>query len=45
VIHNIERPVKIYCDNELVVLYADNNKKTKVVKHINTMFYVVKEKI
>jgi hypothetical protein len=27
------------------VLYPHNNKKTKVVKHINIRFYVVKEKI
>jgi hypothetical protein len=28
----IERPLKIYCDNEPIVLHAHNNKKTKVVK-------------
>jgi hypothetical protein len=45
VIDNIEIPLKLYCDNEPVVLYAHNNKKTKAVKHINIMLYVVKEKI
>jgi hypothetical protein len=45
VVDSIERPLKLYCDNEPAVLYAHNNKKTKVVKHINIRFYVVKEKI
>jgi hypothetical protein len=45
VIDNIERPLKLYCDNESVVLYSYNNKKIKAVKHINIIFYVVKEKI
>jgi hypothetical protein len=45
VVDSIERPLKLYCDNESTILYAHNNKKTKVVKHINIRFYVVKEKI
>jgi hypothetical protein len=45
VVDNIERPLKLYCDNEPAVLYTYNNKKTKVVKHINIRFYVVKVKI
>jgi hypothetical protein len=45
VVDNIERSLKLYCDNEPTVLYAHNNKKTKAAKHINIMFYVVKEKI
>jgi hypothetical protein len=45
VVDNIEVSLKLYCDNELAVLYAHNNKKIKVIKHINIMFYVVKEKI
>jgi hypothetical protein len=44
-VDNKERPLKLYCDNESAVLYAHNNKKTKVAKHINIRFYVVKEKI
>jgi hypothetical protein len=43
VVDSIERPLKLYCDNE-PVLYTHNNKKTKAAKHINIMFYVVKEK-
>jgi hypothetical protein len=45
VVDSIERPLKLYCDNESAVLYTHNNKKTKSVKHINIRFYVVKEKI
>jgi hypothetical protein len=45
VVDNIERPLKLYCNNEPAVFYVHNNKKTKVVKHINITFYVVKEKI
>ena len=45
VVDNIERPLKLYYDNEPAVLYAHNNKKTKAAKHINIRFYVVKEKI
>jgi hypothetical protein len=45
VVYSIERPLKLYCDNEPAVIYAHNNKKTKAVKHINIRFYIVKEKI
>jgi hypothetical protein len=45
VVDSIERPLKLYCDNEPAMLYAHNNKKIKAVKHINIMFYIVKEKI
>jgi hypothetical protein len=42
VIDGIERPLKLYCDNEPVVLYAHNNKKTMAAKHINIRFYIMK---
>jgi hypothetical protein len=45
VVDIIERPLKLYCDNEPTIFYAHNNKKTKTAKHINIRFYVVKEKI
>jgi hypothetical protein len=45
VVDNIERPLKLYYDNEPAVLYAHNNKKIKAAKHINIRFYVVKEQI
>jgi hypothetical protein len=45
VVDSIEIPLKLYCDNEPAILYVHNNKKTKATKHINIIFYVVKEKI
>jgi hypothetical protein len=45
VVDSIERPLKLYCDNEPAVFYAHNNKKIKAAKHINIRFNVVKEKI
>jgi hypothetical protein len=45
VVDSIERPLKLYYDNEPAVIYAHNNKKTNAVKHINIRFYVVKKKI
>jgi hypothetical protein len=45
VVESIERPLKIYYDNDPAILYAHNNKKTKVAKHINIRFYIVKMKI
>jgi hypothetical protein len=44
VVDSIERPLKLYCDNEPTVLYAHNNKKIKAAKRINIRFYAVKEK-
>jgi hypothetical protein len=29
VVDSIERPLKLYCDNETAVLYAHNNKKNQ----------------
>ena len=45
VVDSIEKPLKIYCDNELAVQYSYNNKKSDASKHINIKYYVVKEKI
>jgi hypothetical protein len=45
VVGSIERLLKLYCNNESVVLYAHNNKKIKAARHINIRFFVVKEKI
>jgi hypothetical protein len=38
VVDNIERPLKLYCDNEPTVLYSHNNKKTKAANHITLGF-------
>jgi hypothetical protein len=45
VVDNIEKSLKIYCNNEPAVQYSYNYKKSDVVKHINIKYYIVKEKI
>ena len=42
---SIEKPLKLYCDNELAVFYALNNKSSGAAKHIDIKFYVVKEQV
>jgi hypothetical protein len=43
VVDSIERPLKLYCDNEPTIFYAHNNKSSDAAKHIKIKFYVVKE--
>jgi hypothetical protein len=45
VVDSIERPLKLYCDNEPAIFYSHNNKSSGAAKHIDIKFYVVKEKI
>src|SRR6185503_9162987 len=45
VVDIIQRPLRMYCDNEPAVFYAHNNKSSGAAKHIDIKFYVVKEKI
>jgi len=41
----IERSLKLYCDNKLVVLYSNNNRSSSKSKHIDIKFLVVKESV
>ena len=45
VIDGIEKPLMIYCDNEVVVLYSHNNRSFSKSKHIDIKFLVVKERV
>ena len=45
VVNSIERPLKLYCDNEPAVFNAPNNKSSGAAKHIDIKFYVVKEQV
>jgi hypothetical protein len=36
VVDSIERPLKLYCDNEPAIFYAHNNKSSDAGKHIST---------
>ena len=45
VVDDIYRPLKLYCDNNVAVQYAHNNKSSGVAKHIDIKYYVVKDKV
>jgi len=45
VVDSIEKPLKLYCDNESAVFYAHNNKSSGAAKRIDIKFYVVKEQV
>ena len=40
-----DKPLKMYCDNQPVVIYAHNNKSSNATKPIEIKYYVVKDKI
>ena len=42
---SIERPLKLYCDNNSAVLYANNNRSSSKSKYIDIKFLVVKERV
>ena len=44
-VERIERPLKLYCDNNSAVLYSNNNKNSSKSNHIDIKFFVVKEKV
>lgn len=45
VVDSIEKPLKLYCDNEPAVMYAHNNQSSGAAKHIDIKYYVVKDKV
>ena len=45
VVDGIERPLKIYCDNNSAVLYSNNNRSATKSKFIDIKFLVVKERV
>ena len=45
VVDCIDKPLKMYCDNQPAVFYAHNNKSSKAIKLIEIKYYVVKGKI
>ena len=44
-VDGIERPLKIYCDNNFAVLYSNNNRSTTKSKFIDIKFLIVKERV
>ena len=45
VVDNIDKPLKLYCDNDPAVQYAHNNRSSGAAKHIDIKYYVVKDKV
>ena len=45
VVDDIHKPLKLYCDNNLAVCNAHNNKSSGAAKHIDIKYYVVKDKV
>ena len=45
IVHEVERPLKLYCDNKSAVLFANNNRSLKKSKHIDIKYLVVKERV
>ncbi|KAK6119262.1 hypothetical protein DH2020_046988 [Rehmannia glutinosa] len=45
IIGNVERPLKLYCDNHSAMLYSNNNRSSSKSKHIDIKFLVVKERV
>jgi hypothetical protein len=45
VVDCINKPIKMYCDNQPAVYYAHNNKSSNATKPVEVKFYVVKDGI
>ncbi|XP_062100595.1 secreted RxLR effector protein 161-like [Humulus lupulus] len=45
IFENVERPLKLFCDNNLAVLYSNNNRSSSKSKHTDIKFLVVKERV
>ena len=45
VVQGIERPLKLYCDNQSTVMFANNNQSLTKSKHIDIKYLVVKERV
>ncbi|KAL4283434.1 hypothetical protein GQ457_16G021540 [Hibiscus cannabinus] len=45
ILKNVERPLKLFCDNKSAVLYSNNNRSSSKSKHIDIKFLAVKERV
>jgi len=45
VVDGIEKPLKLFCDNNSAVMYSNNNRSLMKSKHIDIKFLVVKERV
>ena len=44
-VDGIDRPLKIYCDNNSAVLYSNSNSSSTKSKHIDIKFLAVRERV
>ena len=45
VVDCIDKPLKMYCDNQPAVFYAHNNKSSNATKPVEVKYYIVKHKV
>ena len=45
VVHSISRPLKLFCDNSIVVSFSRNTRSTSRSKHINVSSFLLKRKL
>ena len=45
IVDTIERPLKIFCNNNSTILYSNNNRSSAKSKHIDIKFLIVKERV
>ena len=45
VVHSISRPLKLFCDNSVIVSFFKNIRSTSRFKHIDVKFFFVKENV
>ena len=45
IMDGVERPLKLFCDNQSAVLFSNNNRSSSKSKHIDIKFLIVKERV
>ena len=45
VVDSISKPLKLFCDNSVAVVFSKNARSISRSKHIDVKFYFVKEKV
>ncbi|CAI9786501.1 unnamed protein product [Fraxinus pennsylvanica] len=45
ILNGVEKPLKLYCDNNSAAIYSNNNRSSSKSKHIEIKFLVMKERV
>jgi len=45
IVDSIAKPLRIYCDNSIIVLFSKNDKYLKGAKHMKLKYFVIKEEV